>query len=118
MEWLDPYFETVVSAIGGSRVYRLRSPLPQTALDKAMRFDFSEPEIVDLLRRMVDKAPSGERRTLAAVLARQLFLLGETERCRDVIAEAMSDLEGEGRAYFDGVFTNLCPGVHQPPARP
>lgn len=47
------------------------------------------------------------------MLARQLFLLGEAERCREVIAEVMSDLEGGGRAYFDGLFANLCPGVYQ-----
>ena len=51
---------------------------------------------------------------LAAALARQYFLLGEHERCRDVIAEVMSELDAGGKAYFDGVFANLCPGVHEP----
>jgi len=78
-----------------------------------MRFDFKDQETIDLLRRMVDKAPAAERRTLAAVLARQLYLLGETERCRAAIAEVLADLEGGSRAYFEGVFSNLCPGVHE-----
>ena len=88
--------------------------MPQEVLDKSMRFAFSEEETIGLLRRMVDKTPEGERRTLAAALARQYFLLGEHERCRDVIAEVMSELDAGGKAYFDGVFANLCPGVHEP----
>jgi GT2 family glycosyltransferase len=116
MEYLEPYFDIVISAVGGSRVYRLRRPLPQEVLDKSMRFGFDDEETVDLLHRMVDKAPEGERRTLAAALARQFFLLGDAGRCRDAIAEVTSELDAGGKAYFDGLFANLCPGIHEPAA--
>jgi len=114
MEYLDPYFEIIVSAVGGSRAYRLRSPLPQNALDKSVRYDFTAEQTIRLLEQTVRKAPAGERPTLSAVLARQLFLLGQKERCRDAIVGILSGLQPGDRSYFETLFGNLCPGVYRP----
>jgi hypothetical protein len=113
MEYLDPYFDIIVPAIGGSRVYRLHSPVPQHALEKSIRYEFTEEETVHFLGQMVQKALPGERRILSAVLARQLFLVGDVERCRNIIIRTLAELQGPGRANFESLFGGLCPGVYK-----
>jgi GT2 family glycosyltransferase len=117
MEYLDSYFEIVVSAVGASRAYRLHSPIPPSSLEKAIRHEFTVAETVELFDRTVRKAPVGERPLLWCAMARQLFLLGEVDRCRVLISHVLTETQGRGATYFDQLLAGLCPGLHEPAGR-
>lgn len=89
MEILSPYFDIEHSLVDASRVYRLKAPIPEPAIERACGVGVTPDEKLDLLR-------SGDRgETWGAELADLLIL-------RQLVVDGRWDLfDREMQAYLD-----------------
>lgn len=85
MEYLSESFRLVEPRADGSAVFFLQAPLDQEALRRAIAFDFTREEIVQLLARAIERIPHSQRDMVCLV---DLLVRMETEDPSVALLEA------------------------------
>lgn len=112
MEFLRPYFDIVVSAVGATRAYKLKHAISASDLQRVIDYDFTVEERRRLLRQTVDLAPPEEQPLLEMVLVRQAVVDGDQAVLRQTVQEAWNTYKHSNYAnYVAGSVAQLCPGV-------
>ncbi|MGE0142515.1 MAG: class I SAM-dependent methyltransferase [Planctomycetota bacterium] len=85
MEYLGESFRLVEPRADGSAVFFLRAPLDPEALRRAIEFDFTREEILQLLARAIERIPHSQRDMVCLV---DLLVRMETEDPSAALIEA------------------------------
>jgi tetratricopeptide (TPR) repeat protein len=112
MEYLAEYFELVIPRVNDSAVFHYRKAIPAEVLMRAIRYDFTDSERVELMGRAIARLPAAER--CCAALA-GLFLrmeLGYQPDIRDDFDELqrefpIHEVDQKTRCHFEDVGGHL-----------
>jgi hypothetical protein len=103
MEYLKDYFDIVDFHVWvGSRVYRLRKPIPREELEKVAEYRFTPEEKVSLLREAANASPSPSREMLEAIIVHVAQTAGDWplfQRCLAEFEQNHSDLRQSSQLW-------------------
>lgn len=87
MEFLADYFDTLDERVlYQSRVYRYVRPIPQSALDRIIKYEFTTDEKIALLRRAAERSASPVKEMLEAIVVYQSILDKDDARFLEELA--------------------------------